>query len=257
MSGTEDTSNHTARQDSEDANESYRPAEEHLEEVIEALEEEHGTPTHGNFQDPMDELIYIKLSQQTNEPKFRPMYSALQRHFPGWKGLESATQEELESMLKPIGFHRQRAEDLRQLARYLLESRGNLDLSWLRDLGAAEAVRYLEGLPGVGLKTALCVAMYSLGHDVLPVDVHVERVSQRLGLIEAGLSPAKKHRLLAAIVPANKRYSYHVNCVAHGRQICRKVPRCERCHIRQYCRYYHEASSQGPEVSAEEVELGE
>jgi hypothetical protein len=63
-----------------------------LDKVIEVLEEEFGTPRHGNLPDLSDELIYIKLCQQTNESKFRPMYKELQRRFPGWQSLEGAAR---------------------------------------------------------------------------------------------------------------------------------------------------------------------
>ncbi|MCL4295578.1 MAG: endonuclease III [Anaerolineae bacterium] len=217
-------------------------AQEHLEAIVAILEQVYGSPRHDNKDDPLDELIYIKLSQQTNAPKFRSMYETLQQRYPGWFGLGQAPLDELEAILHPGGLYRQRAHNLKAMATQIAEDNGRLDLSWLRQRSAPEAIAYLSSLPGVGVKTAYCVAMYSLGHDVLPVDVHVQRISERLGLLPKGLSDEKKHQLLNALVPPGKRYSYHVNCVSHGREICRKVPKCSKCCIQDFCAFFRARS---------------
>jgi endonuclease III len=84
----------------------------------------------------------------------------------------------------------------------------------------AEAETVLTNLPGVGVKTAKCVLMYSLGRALLPVDTHVARVSRRLGLAEV-----KGDRAFAAAVegavPPDCHYDYHVNALQHGREVCR------------------------------------
>lgn len=207
-------------------------------QVIAALEKAYGSPSHGNKDDPLDELIYIKLSQQTNRPKFESTYDLLQSRFPGWQGLESVSQQELEAILRPSGLHRRRTRDIQAITGRILEDVGRLDLKWLRSLPPSEAIDYLLSLPGVGIKTASCVAMYSLGHDILPVDVHVQRISERLGLLPAGLSDQGRHERLNASIPAGKRYSYHVNCVSHGRTVCRKLPKCLRCCVQGFCEFF-------------------
>ena len=216
----------------------FAPWKEQIVAIIARLEQAYGTLRHGNKEDPLDELIYIKLSQQTNEPKFRSLYESLQRAYPCWVGLEKASPEDLAAILRPGGLAQQRARDLRALVVRITQDNGRLDLSWLRDVPESEAISYLLSLPGVGLKTAYCVAMYALGSDVIPVDIHVQRISERLGFLPLRLSEKKKHRLLNEIIPPGKRYSYHVNCVSHGRMICRKVPLCTQCYIRDFCTYW-------------------
>jgi endonuclease-3 len=217
-------------------------ANKHKDAIIKALEETYGSPRLGNKEDPLDELIYIKLSQQTNEPKFQSMYEDLHRRFPNWHGLVEAPQEELEEILRPGGLHRRRARDIKAMVKEIVEDQGALDLSWLADLPASDAIDYLESLPGVGIKMAYCVAMYSLGHHILPVDIHVQRVSERLGLLPHGLSDEEKHEYLNELIPEASRYSYHVNCVSHGRKVCRKDPNCEICCVNRYCAVYQAKS---------------
>lgn len=213
-------------------------AETHLGDILAALEKTYGSPRHGNKDDPLDEIIYIKLSQQTNDPKFRAMYQALAERCPSWSGLENATQEELGEILRPGGLQYRRARDLRRMAAQICEDRGRLDLSWLDGLPTREAIEYLLSLYGVGIKTAYCVAMYSLGRQILPVDIHVQRISERLGLLPPGLSDKKRHQIMNGLIPPGHRYSFHVNCVGHGRAVCRKVPRCKDCMISQYCAHF-------------------
>lgn len=207
--------------------------------VVDALERTYGTPRHGNPHDPLDDLIYIKLSQQTNAVKFGRVFQGLKAR--GWCWVLQASLEDVASELRYIGLQAQRAAQLRAMLARILADRGVLDLSWLRSVPPSDAVDYLTSLPGVGVKTAYCVAMYTLGIPVLPVDTHVGRVSARLGLI--GESREYKgrgvHKALEEVIPPDKRYSFHVNAVAHGRAIClTSRPRCRDCVVQQYCDFY-------------------
>jgi endonuclease-3 len=114
-----------------------------------------------------------------------------------------------------------------------------LSLSFLKELDDEEEERFLCSLPGVSVKSAKCILMYSLGRQVLPVDTHVRRLSERLGLIEPGLSSKRVHEQLESKVPEEHRFNYHVNAVVHGRKICTVLkPRCHECVVRLSCYYY-------------------
>ena len=98
------------------------------------------------------------------------------------------------------------------------------------------AQAYLTSLPGVGIKTAKCVLMYSLGRRVLPIDTHVARVSQRLGLVTGGLTRDRFATEVEKAVPAEYRYDFHVNALMHGREVCRALrPRCSSCQLSDLC----------------------
>lgn len=216
-----------------------------IERIIAILEHTYGSPRHGNLDDPLDELIYIKLSQQTNAAKFQHVNAELRRRYGSWENMRRADESEIAEVLRYIGFHRQRARQIKAMLDRIHSDRGELDLQWLRERPTDEAIAYLRSLPGVGIKSAYCVAMYSLGVDVLPVDTHVERVCTRVGLVPVQLSLRSRqgdnvaiHQLLEDLIPRGKRYSFHVNCVAHGRAICTtKNPKCGVCPINQLCAY--------------------
>ena len=96
--------------------------------------------------------------------------------------------------------------------------------------------QYLTSLPGVARKTALCVMLYALDRDVLPVDTHVWRVAQRLGIAPAGGWSEGRGRALEAAIPRELRGSLHVTMIAHGRRVCRaRAPICESCTLADLC----------------------
>jgi hypothetical protein len=91
---------------------------------------------------------------------------------------------------------------------------------------------------GVSDKVARCVMMYTMEFEVLPVDAHVHRVARRLGWTNQE-RPEHSHEELEALVPPNLRYTFHVDCVAHGRELCRPIhPRCSPCALKLQCVYY-------------------
>src|SRR6266540_7107112 len=189
-----------------------------IPEIVSLLEQAYRSPRHGNLDDPLDELIYIKLSQQTNSAKFSPVYRELRRRFTPWEKLLAIDGAELADILRPLGFHRQRAKQIQATLRKIQADRGVVGLRSLKDAPIDVSLAYLQNLPGIGVKTAYCVAMYSLGADLLPVDTHVERVSLRLGLIPEHVALRSRqganreiHSLLEDVIPAASRYSFHVN----------------------------------------------
>jgi len=213
-------------------------APQHLSEALEHFygEISHDALPLGNKPDPLDELIYILLTVQT-QYGVDPVFDALKRRFPTWDGVLRAREATLVRMLAPLGLSSQRSRRLRVILRQLREDFGECTLEPLREMGDAEAEDYLRTLPGVGPKVARCVLMYSLGRDVLPVDAHVFRVARRVGLLEETLVYDKAHDAIHERVPPKHRYALHVNLVKLGRDLCdAKRPRCEDCPLHErYC----------------------
>lgn len=195
----------------------------------------------GNVADPLDEAIYIVLSRQTQEAMYQELYTRLRRRCGGdWSAVLEMDTSELEALLRPGGFHRQRAAQLRSLiaaVRARCDQLGTerLTLDWLADLDDARCECELVALPGIGPKTARCVMGYALGRNVLAVDTHVARVMARLGLIEP-VTGKPNHAYIEAIVPERIRVRFHVNLIHHGRAVCTaRAPRCDRCCIAHLC----------------------
>lgn len=185
----------------------------------------------GNKPDPLDELIYILLTVQT-QYGVDAVFQALKHRFPDWDAVLRAREATLVRMLQPLGLSFQRARRLRVILRRLRDDFGGCTLDALREMTDQDAEDYLRSLPGVGPKVARCVLMYSLGRELLPVDAHVYRVARRIGLLEDSVAYDQSHDAIHAAVPPRYRYPLHVNLVRLGRDLCDATrPRCEDCPI--------------------------
>jgi endonuclease III len=200
------------------------------------LDEEHGSPRHGNPSDPLDDLVHIVLSQATTEKSQARVFTELKLRHPDLTQLADLSLRSIRQLIKDAGLSRQRAPRLKAMLRQIRREFGEVTLEPLRTWSDRAVLSFLTALPGVGVKTAKCVMMYALDRCVLPVDTHVGRVSRRLGLIGPSVSMAALHGELEAVVPPSLRYGLHVNLVAHGRAYCRvRAPKCESCGLRRIC----------------------
>ncbi len=205
--------------------------------VCEKLQETYGRPRHGNPKDPLGDLIYIILSNQTPQKRALSVYRSLTERFPEWDDIIRRDHSELVDVLRPAGLAKKRSKQISSLLKQIRSDFGDLvskDL-WAKD--NEELLSYLKRLNGVSDKVARCVMMYTLGREVLPVDVHVHRVAFRLGWTKKE-GPGLAHKELESLLPTHRYYSFHVTCVAHGRSKCTaSSPNCGECPIRRYCGY--------------------
>ena len=207
-----------------------------LREIDDRLRREYGRPRHFNPADPLDDLIFLVLSRMTQEVKYVRTYSRLRDSLSTWHAVRDAPPDELEALIHEAGLAPTKAAQIQATLGEIETREGSLNLRRLRDMEDDEVERYLTSLPGVARKTALCVMLYTLGRDVLPVDTHVWRVAQRLGLAPAGVRSEARGRALEAAVPRELRGSMHVTMVAHGRRVCRaRAPMCESCTLAELC----------------------
>lgn len=207
--------------------------------VCERLKQTHGTPRLGNPNDPLDDLVFIILSNKTTPKLAETTYQTLKSEFRTWEELRlGCTYSKLTSLIRRAGLGRVKAAQLLGLLNKLAADFGSCTLAPLRSLSEDAALRYLTSLPGVSDKVARCVLMYSLEGKVLPVDAHVHRIARRLGWTARRRSD-QCHEELEVLLPPDRRFAFHVDCVLHGRATCRPSnPVCEACSISRYCTYY-------------------
>lgn len=209
-----------------------------IEAVCSALERAYGNPSHGNKPDPLDELVYIILSTRTRDASYRLRFDQLKAAFPRWDAVSPRDQPRIEAILQPGGLAMLKSAIIVEILTALRVRFGSPTLEPLRSMPDADAEQLLIDLPGVSAKVARCVMMYSLGRQVLPVDVHVHRVATRLGF-KVKRRPDTSQELIEEAVPPPLRYGFHVNSVAHGRSVCvPRVPRCDMCCISLWCDYF-------------------
>jgi endonuclease III len=209
-----------------------------IRRVCRTLEAEYGRPRLGNPRDPLDDLIYIVLSNKTSPTTARRVFRELKSAFPEWPDLLVATALEVRTILRPAGLSRVKTNQIRAALRRIARDFGACDLAPLRKLPTLDAQAYLCSLPGVSEKVAKCVLLYTLRGKVLPVDAHVHRIAVRLGWTTRKRAD-QCHEELESIVSPELRFALHVDCIAHGRLICRPdAPLCGECCIRKFCDFH-------------------
>lgn len=209
-----------------------------LAEVADRLVASYGTPTLGNFRDPVKEIFYILLSARTSERLYQRAHKQLFERFPTLDAMATAKIQEVLKAVKVAGLGRKRAAQVMAIAARVSAELGKSPHRRLRKMTAAESYRYLTDLPGVGPKSALCVMMCSLDHDVFPVDINVQRVLERLGTLPKGLKHYEAQRLAPKYVPVGRSKELHVGLVEHGRKVCLpNRPKCQKCILSDLCRH--------------------
>lgn len=157
---------------------------------------------------------------------------ALFARYPDARALAAATPADLEPLILSTGFFRQKAKALIGMARQLVEKHGG-------EVPADMAA--LTELPGVGRKTANVVLGHALGVPGLPVDRHVLRVANRIGIASSD-DPEDVEAQLCAALPREMWTLASDVLILHGRRICRPKPLCDRCPVRKDCDYYQALS---------------
>ena len=175
---------------------------------------------------PFQVLIGTILSQRTRDANTDVASARLFERFPDAASLARASRTQVEPLIRATGFYRVKARVLGQVAREILDRFGG---TVPRDFDA------LVSLPGVGPKTANCVLVFGYGIPAIPVDTHVHRIANRLGVVRTR-SPEETEEALRERV--DSRYWIPLNplLVQHGQNLCRpNRPLCPRCPIADQC----------------------
>lgn len=207
-----------------------------LRTVDRLLQDEYGSPRHGNFYEPTDELVFLLLTIQTRIADARPYYSKLRRAYRPWDALADASERDVFQLIAPLGLGKQRARYLVQVARRVRADHGFFSLRWLKHVPEADALDYLRSLPSVGEKVARCVGIYSLDSGLSPMDINATRILSRVGVLPRSVTSKTAHEWMDRLCPSSITYRLHVNLVAHG-QTCGAVARCKNCRLHGKCRF--------------------
>jgi endonuclease-3 len=185
---------------------------------------------------PYKVLIGTVLSQRTKDEVTASAERRLFKVALSPQKMLGLSEEKIAGLIYPVGFYRQKAGRIRALSKILLEKYG----------GRVPADRaLLMELPGVSGKTADCVLCFAFGKAVIPVDVHVETISKRLGIGDPEDAPEEIRRKLHELIPPRKRLTVNWLMVDFGKRVCRSRPRCGVCPLRRFCRYYISGKGSG------------
>jgi len=181
-------------------------------------------------EDPFRVLISTILSQRTRDEKTEEASATLFAKYATPQAIADAPVADLVERIRPVGFYRQKAEQIRKVSRIILDQhRGRVP----------DTYDELVALPQVGPKTANCVLVYGYGQPAIPVDVHVAVISRRLGLAPPDADEEAVERSLARVVPRRLWLQLNERFVRFGKEVCRtNFPRCTVCNFTSFCSYY-------------------
>jgi endonuclease-3 len=197
--------------------------------ILNRLERQHpDADTELHYRTPFELLIATILSAQSTDARVNQVTPALFEKYPDARALAAATPEAVEPTIVSTGFFRSKARSIVGAARALVEH---------HDGDVPADMEALTELPGVGRKTANVVLGHALGVPGLPVDRHVLRVANRLGIATSD-DPEVVERQLCEALPRKRWTRTSDTLILHGRRVCRPTPLCDRCNARDLCRYY-------------------
>jgi endonuclease-3 len=200
------------------------------------LVQEYDLPTWRQHLPPVDELVNTILSQSTSDTNRDMAFEALKARYPDWRAVMDAPEAEVIETIRPAGLANQKGPRIQQALRQVQAERGELSLDFLSELPLEEAKKWLTEIKGVGPKTAAIVLLFAFGRPAFPVDTHVHRVSGRLGLIGPKVTADKAHEILENIPYPETFYTFHLNLIRHGREVCTaRSPKCPLCVLRDCC----------------------
>jgi len=213
--------------------------QEKIRQILDLLRGEYGVPEWHARYDSISVLVQTILSQNTSDANSRGAFLALLNAFDNWQDLADADVGTIAYCIRSGGLGRIKAQRIREALKEVARKRGRLELDFLSRLTLSDAQDWLRKLPGVGVKTARCVLLFSLGMPALPVDTHILRVTKRLGLISPKASLHEAHYALGQVVPPADVYQFHILVIEHGRRICQaRHLNCRGCVLKKMCMSY-------------------
>lgn len=182
------------------------------------------------FRNPYELLVAVILSAQCTDKRVNMTTPALFERFPNPSVMASSTVDEIYTYIKSISYPNNKAKNLLGMAQALVNDFGGVVPDNLDDL---------QKLPGVGRKTANVMMAEAFQQPAMPVDTHVFRVANRVGLTKNSKNVRETERTLVKHFPREVLSDAHHWLILHGRYVClARKPHCEKCGIFNICDYY-------------------
>ena len=215
-----------------------------IDNILQLLISAYGDRTPVRRLEPVDELILTILSQNTADVNSRRAFKSLAEAFDGWDGVAHAPAARVADAIRAGGLADVKSRYIQGALQCLEKECVGYDLRFLKGMELGTARAWLMRLPGVGMKTASCVLLFSLDMPAFPVDTHVLRVAGRLGLVGPKITADSAHLEMERLVRPADTYRCHVLIIEHGRRICRaRNPLCDSCAIGRLCPSYNKVKA--------------
>jgi endonuclease-3 len=205
-------------------------------QVLALLTAAYGDRTWEKRLEPVDELVQTILSQNTSDINSRRAFRSLKEWFPSWSSAAGAAKQDMADAIRAGGLADVKADYIKNALQAISKLSPGFSLDFLADMEVRQAREWLVRLPGVGMKTASCVLLFSLGMPAFPVDTHVYRVGKRLRFIGEKMNADAAHLEMERLTRPRDIYRCHVLIIEHGRKTCKaQRPRCGECCLSKLC----------------------
>jgi endonuclease-3 len=191
--------------------------------ALKELQEEEGS-------DPLKILIGTVLSARTRDENTKIAVSNLFSRFKDAIEIANADVRDIEMLIRPAGFYRVKARRIKEIAKIIVKE---------YNCRVPDTLEELLRLPGVGRKTANCVLVYAFDKPAIPVDTHVHRISNRLGIVDT-VTPEDTERALTDLIEESYWKVINDTFVRFGQNVCKPIaPSCDICMLKESCKYYN------------------
>lgn len=201
-----------------------------MNRILEYLDELFSNPKcELNYHKDYELLIAIVLSAQTTDKRVNKVTEVLFKKYSSLEEISRADLKDIENIIREIGTFRRKSIYVKEIALRLVAD----GYSYVPN-----DRKYIEGLPGVGHKTANVFLSNIYEVDAIAVDTHVSRVSKRLGLVYKNDDVYKIEKKLERKIPRDRWSKTHHQLVLFGRYYCKAVkPECDNCKLKDICKY--------------------
>lgn len=180
------------------------------------------------FSNPYELLVAVILSAQCTDKRVNLVTPSLFHRYPNPQEMANSSVEEIYTYIKSISYPNNKSANLHKMAQMLVERFNGI---------VPNQIEKLQELPGVGRKTANVVAAVAFNQPAMPVDTHVFRVSNRLGLTNNVKTPLECENELVRNIPQKILSQAHHWLLLHGRYTCTaRKPNCEQCGLHPFCK---------------------
>ena len=206
--------------------------EKEIKEILDILEETYpDAECELNYTTPYELLVATVLSAQCTDVRVNKVTGEMFKKYNTPQQFAELDVEEIEEMIRTCGLFKSKAKKIKTASEMILSEFGGEVPDNLKDL---------IKLPGVGRKTAGVVLSNAYGHPAIPVDTHVFRIVNRIGIVETS-TPEKTEFALMKVLPEERWSKSHHVFIFHGRRMCKaRKPECTDCPIKTYCNYFSE-----------------
>ena len=208
---------------------------ERIKRIAAKLKDRYGEPRPKWPEDTLDVLVLTVLSQATTDANRDRAFQSFKEAFPTYDLVMAASDEEVARAIMSGGLAFQKAPRIRAILARLKGRTGEYSLDFLASMDDEAAMDYLQSLPGIGPKSAACIMLFAFDRPIFPVDTHIHR-GQPPGASHEQFDARENPSQVAVPSSPDLVYSFHLNLIEHGRQVCRlQSPRCDECILLDEC----------------------